>query len=141
MKYFMQDDVKRLSWSAPIFNDGEVDSKDGAIIADSRIFVSSSKCCDVSRVVSRIGIFRSVSVGNFLGFYHTDTEGKLGQYFRYQKFGRSPSKKWREPPFSKERGAPAPFCTFHPPFEEKKEFPWKFSKKEFPRNLKKVFPP
>ena len=43
MKYFMQDDVKRLSWSAPIFNDGKVDSKDGAI-ADSEIFVSSSKC-------------------------------------------------------------------------------------------------
>ncbi len=43
MKYFMQDDVKRLSWSEPIFNDGKVDSYDGAI-ADSRIFVSSSKC-------------------------------------------------------------------------------------------------
>ncbi len=35
MKYFMQDDVKRLTWSAPIFNDGKVDSKDGAI-ADGR---------------------------------------------------------------------------------------------------------
>ncbi len=23
MKYFMQDDVKRLSWSAPLFNDGK----------------------------------------------------------------------------------------------------------------------
>ena len=43
MKYFIQDDVKRLSWSAPIFNDGKVDSYDGAI-ADSGIFVSSSKC-------------------------------------------------------------------------------------------------
>jgi hypothetical protein len=43
MKYFMQDDVKRLSWSAPSFNDGKVDSNDGAI-ADSGIFVSSSKC-------------------------------------------------------------------------------------------------
>jgi hypothetical protein len=43
MKYFMQDDVKRLSWSAPIFNDGKVDSKDGAIV-DGGIFVSSSKC-------------------------------------------------------------------------------------------------
>jgi len=43
MKYFMQDDVKRLSWSAPIFNDGKVDSKDGAI-ADGGIFVSLSKC-------------------------------------------------------------------------------------------------
>jgi hypothetical protein len=27
------------------------------------------------------------------------------------------------------------------PFEEKKEFPWNFSKNEFPRILKKVFPP
>ena len=43
MIYFMQDDVKRLSWSAPICNDGKVDSKDGAI-ADGGIFVSSSKC-------------------------------------------------------------------------------------------------
>ena len=43
MKNFMQDDVKRLSWSAPIFNDGKVDSKDGAIV-DGGIFVSSSKC-------------------------------------------------------------------------------------------------
>ena len=31
MKYFMQDDVKRLSWSAPKSDDGKVDSKDGAI--------------------------------------------------------------------------------------------------------------
>ena len=40
MKYFMQDDIKRLSWSAPIFNDGKVDSYDGAI-AEGGIFVSS----------------------------------------------------------------------------------------------------
>ena len=33
------------------------------------------------------GRYRSV----FLGIYHTDTEGKLGQYFRYQKIGGSPS--------------------------------------------------
>jgi hypothetical protein len=40
------------------------------------------------------------------------------------------------------KGRPRPpFCTFRPPFEEKKEFPRKFSKKEFPRNLLKVFPP
>ncbi len=29
MKYFMQDDVKRLSWVAPLFNDGNVDSYEG----------------------------------------------------------------------------------------------------------------
>ena len=28
MQYFMQDDTKRLSWSAPLFNDGKVDSYD-----------------------------------------------------------------------------------------------------------------
>ena len=43
MKYFIQDDVKRLSWSAPIFNDGKVESYDGAI-AKGGIFVSSLKC-------------------------------------------------------------------------------------------------
>ncbi len=43
MKNFMQDDVKRLSWSAPIFNNGKVDSNDGAI-ADGGIFVSLLKC-------------------------------------------------------------------------------------------------
>jgi hypothetical protein len=37
-----QDDVKRLSWSAPIFNDEKVDSKDGAIV-DGGIFVSLLK--------------------------------------------------------------------------------------------------
>ena len=42
MKYFMQDDVKRLSWSALIFNNRKVDSKDGAI-ADGGIFVTLSK--------------------------------------------------------------------------------------------------
>ncbi len=46
MKYFMQDDVKRLSWSAPIFNDGKVDSYDGAI-AEGGIVVSLSMFCDV----------------------------------------------------------------------------------------------
>jgi hypothetical protein len=39
MKYFMQNDVKRLSSSAPIFNNGKVDSNDGAI-AGGGIFVS-----------------------------------------------------------------------------------------------------
>jgi hypothetical protein len=43
MKYFMQDDVKRLSWSGTKIKDGKADSKDGAI-ADGGIFVSSSKC-------------------------------------------------------------------------------------------------
>jgi hypothetical protein len=42
-----------------------------------------------SRVSYRVGIFRSVSVGISRYFYHTDTEGKLGQYFRYQNFGGS----------------------------------------------------
>jgi len=36
----------------------------------------------------------------FLRYYQYHTEGKLGQYFRYQKFRGSPSKNWWEPPFS-----------------------------------------
>jgi hypothetical protein len=76
----------------------------------------------------------------FLGIYHTDTEGKLGQYFRYQKFGGSPSKIGGSPLFPKKGGPRPPLCTLCPPFEEKKEFPQNFSKKEFPRKLKNVFP-
>jgi hypothetical protein len=48
-----------------------------------------------------LGQYRSV----FLGIYNTDTKGKLGQYFWYQKLGGSPSKNWQEPPFSQEGGA------------------------------------
>jgi hypothetical protein len=51
------------------------------------------------------------------------------------------SKIWREPliklagaPFFLRRGGLGPF-------EEKKEFPRNFSKKEFPQKLKNVFPP
>ena len=58
------------------------------------------------------GRYRSV----FLGIYHTDTEGKLGQYFWYQKIGGSPSKNWREPPFSQEGGASAPSLYTLPSF-------------------------
>jgi len=36
----------------------------------------------------------------FLRYYQYHTEGKLGQYFRYQKFGGSSSKNWWEPPVS-----------------------------------------
>ena len=44
----------------------------------------------------------------FLGIYHTDTEGKLGQYFRYQKIGGSPL-------FPKKGGPRPPLCTLRPP--------------------------
>jgi hypothetical protein len=37
----MQDDAKRLSWSAPQFNDGKVDSYDGAKANVGGKFVSS----------------------------------------------------------------------------------------------------
>ncbi len=69
------------------------------------------------------GRYRSV----FLGIYHTDTEGKLGQYFRYQIFGGSPSKYWREPPFSCEGGASAPSLHTLPSFWRKKGIPAEFS--------------
>jgi hypothetical protein len=61
MKYFMQDDVKRLSWSAPICNDGKVDSKDGAI-ADGGIFVSSSSVC----YVRMFGVGKSSDYSNLV---------------------------------------------------------------------------
>jgi hypothetical protein len=58
------------------------------------------------------------------------------------------SKLWREPlkklagaPFFLRRGGLGPLFEHRPPFEEKKEFVRNFSKKEFPQNLKKVFPP
>ena len=41
------------------------------------------------RVVYRFGIL-VWTLRYFLGIYHTDTEGKLGQYFRYFKIGGSP---------------------------------------------------
>ena len=58
------------------------------------------------------GRYRAV----FLGIYHTYTEGKLGQYFRYQKIGGSPSNNWREPPFTQEGGASAPSSYTLPSF-------------------------
>ena len=57
-----------------------------------------------------------IHFGQYLGNYHTDTEGKLDQYFRYQKNGGSPSKNWREPPFSQEGGASAPSLYTSPSF-------------------------
>jgi hypothetical protein len=53
----------------------------------------------------------------------------------------APQKIGGSPLFPKKGGLRPPFCTFRPPFEEKKEFPRNFSKKEFPRNLQKMFPP
>jgi hypothetical protein len=53
----------------------------------------------------------------------------------------APQKIGGSPLFPKKGGPRPPLCTLHPPFEEKKEFPRNFSKKEFPRYLKKVFPP
>ena len=44
-------------------------------------------------VGSRVAYRFDISVWTlwyFLGIYHTDTEGKLGQYFRYFKIGGSP---------------------------------------------------
>jgi len=83
------------------------------------------------------GRYRSL----FLGNYHTDTEGKLGQYFR-SKIWREPLKTLAGAPLFPKKGGLRPlFCALRPPFEEKKEFLRNFSKKEFPRNFQKVFPP
>ena len=43
MKYFMQDDMKRLSWLVPLFNGGMVESYDGTNVYGRILFVSSSK--------------------------------------------------------------------------------------------------
>jgi hypothetical protein len=82
----------------------------------------------------------------FLGIYHTDTQGKLGQYFWYQNFGGSPSKHLREPPFSLEGGASAfflkrgglstRFVHFTLLFEEKRNYRGIFQKKNSRENLK-----
>jgi hypothetical protein len=77
----------------------------------------------------------SVSIGQyFLGILPTDTEGKLGPYI-------SVSKIWREPPFPYEGGGFGPLFVHFALLLRKKEFPRNFSKKEFLRNLQKVFPP
>jgi len=58
------------------------------------------------------------------------------------------SKIWREPlkklagaPFLKKGGLRPPFVHFPLLLKRKKGFPAVFSKKEFPRNIQKVFPP
>jgi len=68
----------------------------------------------------------------FLGIYHTDTKGKLGQYFRYQKIGGIPSKNLREPPFTQEWGASAPSLYTSPSFWRKKGIPAELFKKRVP---------
>jgi hypothetical protein len=85
------------------------------------------------------GRYRSV----FLGIYHTDNEGKLGSiFFGIKILAGAPQKIGGSPLFPKKGGPRPPLCTLRPPpFEEKKEFLRNFSKKEFPQNLKKVFPP
>ncbi len=55
------------------------------------------------------GQYRSV----FLGIYHTDTDGKLGQYI-------SVSKRRQLPPFFLKRGLMAPFLRSIAPFRGKK---------------------
>jgi hypothetical protein len=92
------------------------------------------------RVVYRVGIFPSVSVG-------------ISRYlpYRYRRKTRSVflvSKNWREPlkklagaPFFPRRGGLGPlFVHFALLLKKKKEFPRNYSKKEFPQNLKKGVP-
>ena len=76
------------------------------------------------------GRYRSV----FLGITNTNTREYLGRYgtFGLKILAGNPQKIWGSPLFPKKGGLWPPFCTFHPPFEEKKEFPHYFSKKEFP---------
>jgi hypothetical protein len=66
----------------------------------------------------------------FLGITNTNTEGKFGRYFRYQKFGGSPSKNWREPPFFLRRGGAGPlFVHFTLLLKKKRNSPGIFQKR------------
>jgi hypothetical protein len=61
--------------------------------------------------------------------------------FGIKNLAGAPQKIGGSPLFPKKGGHRPPLCTLRPPFEEKKGIPRNFSKKEFPRKLKNVFPP
>jgi hypothetical protein len=86
-------------------------------------------------LVFSVGI-RSV----FLGIYHTDTEGKLSQIFRIRNLAVAPQKIGGSPLFHKKGGGGPLFVHFALLLKKKRNFR-NFSKKEFPRKLKNVFPP
>ena len=91
----------------------------------------------IIRVAYRVGIFWSV----FLGIYHTDTERKTRSVFSVSKLWREPLKKLAVAPFFLRRGGLGPLFVHFTLLLKKKGIPGNFSKKEFPQNLKKVFPP
>jgi len=93
------------------------------------------------KVVYQIGIFRSVSVGISRYYQYQYQRISRSVIFGIKTLAGAPQKIGGSPLFPKKGGPRPPFCTLRPPFEEKKEFSWIFSKKEFPRILKKVFPP
>jgi hypothetical protein len=69
------------------------------------------------------------------------TEGKLCKYFRYHNLGEPLKKLVGAPFFLRREGIGPLFVHFALLLKKKKEFPWNFSRKEFPRKLKNVFPP
>ena len=86
-----------------------------------------------TRVASRIGIFRSVSVFSVITIPIRKGNSSV---FLVSKIWWEPLKKLAGAPFFlRSGGLRPPFCALRPPFEEKKEFQRNFSKKEFPRNL------
>ena len=97
--------------------------------------------------------------GRYIGL-SSDQQGDTDSVFRYEPFGifsvftipipkensvsifgikklaGAPQKIGGSPLFPKKGGPRPPLCTLCPPFEEKKELPRNYSKKEFPQNLK-----
>jgi hypothetical protein len=79
------------------------------------------------------GRYRSV----FFGITNTNTREYLGRYgtFGIKILAGHPQKNGGSPLFSKKGGLRPPFCIFHPPFEEKKEFPHNFFLKKSSREI------
>ena len=58
----------------------------------------------------------SVGIGRYFSVFTIPIPKENPVSIRYQKFGGSPSKNWREPPFSQEGGALAPSLYTSPSF-------------------------
>ena len=84
----------------------------------------------IIRVVSRIGIFRSVLVG--ISLYSPYQYRRKTRSVFIKNLAGAPQNNGGSPLFPKKGGTRPPFCTFRPPFEEKKGIPAEFFKKRVP---------
>jgi hypothetical protein len=96
--------------------------------------------CIIYRVIPNR--YFSVGIGRYFSLLPIPIPENISVgIFGIKTLAGAPQKIGGSPLFPKKGGPRPPFCTLRPPFEEKKEFPQNFSKNEFPRILKKVFPP